>query len=951
MPVTNNNKDILDLPFFELLNQAPVATSALSGITTAEGGTEQFMYYMVGSAFYRYDLKGDTWHQLATPNTAPVTILKMRYTSRRGFHGRVLGATSGSITIPATRGPVLDTKTISIEFGRGAGQERVLTYTGETTHDAGVITATTTSTLTDGLKKWKINQWAGFTVGITFGTDVTHYKKILYNDATTLTIADANLQPHDPWNNQIFVAATPYALPVITAGSQAHYQIMSSNFTVSTAWDITPDYTSFFTVRSGGIYLLSSNAAAPFFSLQYYDVANDIWQTKTVPQSVILAALGTDIAAERTGKVGTVLLSGSGATVSASNRTLVDTSINLSRDRYSNHRIFITSGSGIGQNRRIVAHNTGTFTIPRDWETLPNTTSKYEIWPDSDRLYMGGGAAAAMFAYSPQNDYWMQGQAFDDGVVANISCQMSGWSALGVSTGARIAAGVTAVNPVPTAAGSNYVIGDVLTCSVGGTGAQVIVTSISAGGLVTGIELTHAGTVTGFTVGTGRATTGGTGTGCTIEITSVGATALITTATAHWFHRSEIITFAGCSEAAWNTQHTIIGVNSTTTFSVAVTATANMAAANSQSTTLIVDPSKNWIVNEHVGRLVHLMVSGTAPTSQTRLVTANAATTLTVNTITAGVNGTSKYVIYDSKVFGVDEVSRVTGRENSGWATSGSTTSIIDSSKSWVPNQWSGSFLRIEAGTGYGSGRIAITSNGTSSINYAVQTFTPNISTKYEIADTWGPIGSAGSTSTIPFTGSAWPVNYWAGKRVRITGGTTGLGQEAAIVSNTAAVLTTSTITASSADASFAILSNPVRGAGTELVWAHSNTDQSKRGRYMYFPRGGGSNTLDIYDISTGKFTFGYFISPQNEAFAAGSSYTYDGANALYLSRSAVGAPIRILKYDIDKNTIRGAMTTTILQGTAHVGNFLEVVETTDGIKFIYALQNTGTIMTRAMIF
>ena len=951
MPVTNNNKDIIDLPFFELLNQAPVAASALSGMTMAEGGTDQFIYYMVGSAFYRYDLKGDTWHQLATPNTAPVTILKMRYTSRRGFHGRVLGATSGTIMMPGTRGPVLDGKTISIEYGKGAGQERVLTYVSDTVSDAGVITGTTTSTLVDSLKKWKINQWSGFTVGITFGTDVTHYRKVLYNDATTLYIADPNLQPHDPWNNQVFVAATPYALPVTTAGSQAHYQIMSSNFTVDTPWDITPDYTSFFAVRSGGIYLLSSAAATPFFTLQYYDVANDIWQTKTVPQGLILAALGTDIAAERTGKVGTVFLSGSGATVSASNRTLVDTSKNLTADRYANHRIFITSGSGVGQNHRIVAHTSGTFTIPRNWDILPNTTSKYEIWPDSDRLYLGGAAQSAMFAYSPENDYWMQGQAFDDGITANITCQMSGWSALGVSTGVRIAAGVTAVNPIPTVAGSNYVIGDVLTCSVGGTGAQVIVTSIAAGGLVTGIELTHAGTATGFTTGAGKATTGGTGTGCTIEITSVGAAALITLATAHWFDRNEIITFAGCSEAAWNTQHTIIGVNSTTTFSVAVTATANMAAASSQSTTLIVDPSRSWIVNEHVGRLVHLMVTGTAPTSQIRLVTANTATTLTVNTITAGVNGTSKYVIYDSKVFGVDEVSRVTGRENSGWATSGSTTSIVDTSKSWVPNQFSGSFLRIEAGTGYGSGRIAITSNGTSSINYAVQTFTPDISTKYEIADTWGVMGGAGTVAAITGSSAIWPVNYWAGKRVRISAGTTGFGQEATVASNTNNILTTGAITAPSADSAFAILSNPVRGTGTELVWAHSNTDQNKRGRYMYFPRGGGSNTLDIYDISTGKFIFGYFIAPQNEAFTVGSSYTYDGANSLYLSRSAVGLPIRILKYDIDKNSVRGAMTTTILQGTVHVGNFLEVIETTDGLKYIYTLQNTGTVMTRAMIF
>lgn len=958
MAVTNNNKAVVDLPIFELLNQAPVATTVLAGMTSAEDNSDPYIYYLSTSAFYRYDARADTWQQLANPNTAPVTVLKMRYTSRRGFHGRIISATSSTVEIPATRFGILDGKKISIEFGKGSGQERTLTYVRDTVHDNGVITGTTTSTLVDSTKRWAINQWAGYTVAITFGTNVTHHKKILYNDATTLTIADANLQPHDPWNNQIYVAAAPYALPVVTAGSQAHYEIRTATFDIDTPWDVLPDHTSYFTVRSGGIYLVSSAAATPFFTLQYYDLANDTWQTKTCPQGLLGAALATDVAVERTGKIGTVLLSGSGS-ITATTRTITDSSLNLTADRYANYRIFITSGSGVGQNRRIVAHNTSSFTIPFSWDVLPNNTSKYEIWPDPDRLYMNTPAAgASIFAYSPQNDFWMQGQSFDDGITANITCQMSGWLPVGITSGARIASGITAINPVPTAGGSGYFIGDVLTCNVGGTGAQVRVTNISAGGIVTQIQLAHAGTATGYTVGTGRATTGGSGTGCTIEITSVGPTALITTATAHWFDEDESVTFAGCSEAAWNTLHTIIGVNSTTTFSVAVTATANMAAASTQSTTVIVDPSKNWTTNEHVGRIVHLMVAGQAPTSQIRWITANTATTLTVNTITAAVNGTSKYVIYDSKPFGVDEVSRVTGRGNTGWATGGSTTSLVDSTKTWIPNQWSGSFFRVEAGTGYGSGRIQITSNTSSSLNYATQTFTPDSSTKFEIADTWGIIGTAGSTTTIPMpTGSVSTLNYWAGKRVRLLAGSTGAGQEAAVTSNTAGsgsipgVLTTGTITAPSADAVVAVLSIPARGVGTELIWAHSNTNPVTKGRYIYFPRGGGSNTLDIYDITTGKFFFGIMISPQNEAFGAGSSYTYDGADSIYMSRSVAAGPIRILKYNINSNTINGGMTTTILQGTVHAGNFLEIIQTTDGLKYIYALQNTGTILTRAMIF
>lgn len=948
MPITNNNKALLDLPFFELLNQAPVASGATAALTSSEDTSSRFIYYLSGTTFTRYDSTADTWQQLAAPNTAPLVASRLRYTKNRGFHGRVINATSTSITIPGLRAGTLDGSTLRILQGAGTGQDRIITYTGETTHDAGVITGTTTSTLADATKKWRVNQWAGYMVGITFGTDATQYKKVLYNDATTLYIADANLQPQDPWSNQIFVAAFPYALPVVTAGVQAHYQIMSSTYSVDTPWTIIPNSTSFFTTLTGGIYLLSTIAAAPFISLQYYDVAHDSWQTKTVPQSLVAAAYGTDIAMERTGKIGTVSQTNSGV-ISATNRTLSDAGKTLVPDRYNNYRLFITGGTGVGQSRRIVAHTENTYTIPRNWDVNPSTDSTYEIWPDSDRVYVAGGGLASMFAYSAENDYWMQGQAFDDGVAANITATMNGWVSLGVASGARIAAGVTAVASAPTAGGTNYVIGDTLTCSVGGTGAQVIVTSIAPGGVVTGIELVHTGTATGFTTGAGKATSGGTGTGCTINITSVGVTALITTSSAHWLKAGNAVTIAGCTEAAWNNTVTILGCPATTTFCIATTATANMAATASQGTTTIVDPSKNWIVNEHVGRLVHVMIAGLAPTSQIRWITANTATTLTVGTITAAVTGTSKYVIYDSKVFGIDEQRKEENKTSFGRATGGSTTTLVDSTKNWVPNQWAGYLFKVEAGLGYGSGRISIVSNTETTLTYTTQTFTPDATTKYEIADAWGLITAATLNTVSETTTKNWVVNQWAGKRVRVTGSALA-GVEAATASNTATALA-ATIGTPDVITPYALLSIPPRGAGIELIWVWGGSDATKKAKLMYFPRGGGSNTMDVYDITTGKFTFGKFFSPQSEGFTTGSSYSYDGHDGIYMTRSALNLPVRIFKHNIATNTFDGVATTTVTQNAVHIGNFLETLEDPSGaVTYVYSLQNTGTILSRAMV-
>ena len=934
---------IKDLPFFQLCTQAPVATATLSYMASDESGADDRLFYITGSNFYSYSPSADMFQLRATPNVAPATVLALKYTKRRGFHSRVISATSTSITIGGLRGPILTGESIRVLSGIGQGQERQLTFVRDNMHDYGVITGTATNYLQDSTKKWKFNQWAGYLVGITFGTDATQYKRILYNDATTLYISDANLMPHNPWENQPYVAVSPYALPVTTAGSQAHYQITSQTFSV-TAWTTIPNSTSFVTALTGGLYLISSASAAPFFTLQYYDVAADNWVSKTCPQSLILAALGTDVSLERTSKSGNAFISSTAT--SSSSRTLVDSSQNMEVDRYENYRILITGGTGIGQNRRIVCNTANTFTVARAWDINPDVTTTYEVWADFDRVYLAGNGASAMYAYSPENDYWMQGQAFDDGVCCNISCTMKGWMSIGVTSGARIAAGVTGINTVPTAGGTGYLVGDILTCSVGGTGARVIVTAINPGGIVTGIELVAAGTATGFTVGTGKATTGGTGTGCTIEVTSIGVTCLVTTATANWFRTGELVTFAGCSAAQYNAEHTILCVGSTTTFDIITTAASSMSAAVSQSTTTVVDVTKNWTVNEHAGKLVHLMVAGTAPTSQIRWIVSNTANALTVATITAGVNGTSKYVIYDSKVFGVDDLRRVPNQRGFGHASGGSTTTLVDSSKNWLVNQWAGFRFRIEAGTGFGAGLISVISNTETTLTYSTQSFTPDNTTHYEIQDTWG-LSTASSTTTITeATTKNFVVNQWAGKRVRVTGGT-GLGQESTIASNTATVLTTGTITAGDATTTYAILGIPPRGAGLTVLWAWGNTNTATRGKYFFMPRGANTNQIDMYNICTERYeSISCFRSPQQELWTTGSMYAYDGLDSIYMHNLG-----RISVYNLLTNKIDCGFQLAGLHGTALIGNRMEIIEDSLDNKYLYIMQHSGTVMWRAVIF
>lgn len=91
----------------------------------------------------------------------------------------------------------------------------------------------------------------------------------------------------------------------------------------------------------------------------------------------------------------------------------------------------------------------------------------------------------------------------------NVDMCETAWTA---STGM-----INVLNATPTAGGTGYTNGDVLTITTGGTKATVTAT-VSAG-VVTSVAIKARGT--GYTTGAGKATSGGTGSGCTVNITSV----------------------------------------------------------------------------------------------------------------------------------------------------------------------------------------------------------------------------------------------------------------------------------------------------------------------------------------------------------------------------------------------------------------------------------------------
>ena len=968
MALTNLLKPQVDQPVFEWMRFAPTATTATS-ILLSSDEKARYLYYLVGQAMWRYDTYSDSWQECAPPNIAPSNILAGKYSAFSGSRGHVISATSTTLTVGGFGkfGNLCVGSKIRIIFGTGAGQERTITAVSDgIIHDNGVVTTASANEITDSTKKWRVNQWDGYSCRLTFGTGQSQIRRILYSDKTSLFVSDVanNMQPIDSFNNTGFSSVSPYAAPVTTAGSQTHFVIESMELTVNTAWDVTPDESSIYQIMSGGLWVLSSSASTPYASWQYYDIILDTWQTKTPPASHIAAALTSDIAIDRTGEVGGFFVSGLTAS-SATAKTLVHTGATYDYDRYANHQLRIVSGKGIGQRRRIAANSADTFYLNHKWDITPDSTSQYSICGDVDKIWMVGNASSAIYQYSVENDVWASAPIVDSGILRVISVTPAAGitssygpphEGIALSTSNPIVYSASGVLTVAVnAGGSNYVVGDFVTLTTTGTNASAYVTGVSSTGAVTSLQLAASGS--GYSNGSSN-TSGGSGSGLTITIT-VGKVGNCTAAYRHDFRHGEYVTISGCAtDTSFNGTFQIIGTSTSALFSIAnPNATASPTIANSITTTLIVDAAQDWTTNEHVGRVVHIhATSPTAPTAVvSKRITANTSTTLTLASASSGmVNGATRYVIQEARPFGAMSIDKVAERSPDGWATSGSSTTLVDTSKNWRNNQYQNCRVRVVAGTGEGND-VVITSNTATTLTVASwNVATPDSTSKYEIMDSYGIVTTGSGTTTVTDANKNFPTNYLAGKRLRYIAGTASSSAatstvENSITSNTSTVITlTSALGTNSTDSYYCIYEAPARGTGIDVKWLYGLTDTAKRGRWLISPRGSAAIAFDIFDIPTSRWEITPFFSPQTTSFTTGSMYVYDGVDTYFCTKDGTN---RIYALDLATFKMNSAGSTPYAHGTALVGNRFELVKTEDDLTYLYIMRHSGLEMWRTLKF
>jgi hypothetical protein len=937
MPITNNLKKQIDQPVWEWSRFALTTfNSPASGFATAIDGSDRYIYYQYPGIFQRYDTWSDTWASLSPPSWyASVTVASMVYSKSQGNRGRVLSGGASTITIPSLiSGAKLVGQKIIITAGTGAEQTRTISAASDPiTVESGVQTGGNANSIIDTTKRWQINQWIGYTVRIVYqGTNSAVQRTVMYNDTNTLVFIDIALQQYDPWDNQGFPAA-------FSTNTFSSYEIAAQTVTVSSPFTIAPTTDSRFMIQSGVIWLMSS-ASTSGFSWQMYDILTDVWYQKSMPQNLFAAAIGTEIAITPIDEVEAPYISGTAN--GATSRRLTDTTQSMVNDQYRNYQIRLTGGTGAGQRRRITSNIDRTFEVDAKWNVIPDATTTYEIWPDTDLIHFVGAAQSVHMIYNVEADLWSTGPHFDYGILTNTSVSKVGDLPIGIAAATDNGTG-SVLTVAVNAAGSGYAVNDIIQVTGGSANCRLYVTSTTTAGGVTGVALKNNGSSYATSTGTATTTVSGTGSGCTINVVSIGRTGLVTTGIIHLYKVGDTVTIIGSATVGWNGTYTILSIDGNTTFNIASTATSSLTATSSNSTVLLVDSARSWDVNEHTGKFVFIMQSGSIqPVSQMRRITSNTANTITVPAFTAltPTSATTRYIIIDPASYGRDVKFLADAQLSWGYPTSGTTTSITDTTKNWIRGTWVNHVVRITAGTGLGN-ELTITANNNNTLTFATASFTPDTTTRYEIMDTFGT-ATSGSLNQLNDTTKNWVTNQWVNKRLRIVGGN-GASTEVSITSNTATQLAFSGLTPDNTS-SYAILGPPTRGAGTNLKWIFGNGNH----KWLFSPLGGATIGMTRIDLTTGICDYWYQNSGQGEQFNVGSMWAYDGGDRVYVQQNQTG---RIYYFDMVKREMVNSGTVPYGMSTAFVGNRMEIIKTEDGLKYLYVARHNGTEMWRTLIF
>lgn len=257
-----------------------------------------------------------------------------------------------------------------------------------------------------------------------------------------------------------------------------------------------------------------------------------------------------------------------------------------------------------------------------------------------------------------------------------------------------------------------------------------------------------------------------------------------------------------------------------------------------------------------------------------------------------------------------------------GTATSATSTTLVNSAKTWTANQWTNYQVRITAGTGIGQVRTIASNTGTT-LTVPAWTVTPDATSVYSIE---------GNDDFVYLFGNNAVTAY----RLSLSGNT----------------WTVMAPTVARAGAPVAGMSANWAGKTGDTNWANEN--DIKDGRYIYSFRAGATGTLDRFDIAGGTAGAGawqniVYVS-NGETFTSGSAYGLQG-RYIYIRKDATH---RYFKYSIRGNYMEPLSTNLYPDGAALVGDKLWLKAYKEAgvekLVWLYSLRNSGTEVHRMLL-
>ena len=767
-----------------------------------------------------------------------------------------------------------------------------------------VATSGSTTTLVDNTQNWDVNEWAGYELYIYGGTGRGQIVTITSNTATTLTFSTISTAPdatslyqitgydggissgsntfntfNDSTKSWTANRWTNYAVRILYGTGAGQLRRILSNttsaLTINGSWNVLPDNTS--------IYSIQGDSETAYFSwggsaeLYMHNAGNIDMPTHG-------RAFEWGIA-----NVACAMLSDANHTIYeqmpfAINSLAGTTTITATTAQAHNFKVGqYVSIRGVTSSAADQYNVTGLYQIA----TVPSTTT-FTYTPAA----AGSGTYAYLTALGTGNLSDASKDFRDNLASANTTTltftrttpsNINGWYVTGtnITPGTRVAsgAGTTSLTLSATQAGTPS---GVMIFTPWGPSTAVTSTYSSGGGAgvatVTMTANTNAN-ITGWYVS-------GTGIAIGTTVTSGAGTSAITLSNACTGAVSGTITFYPPSVAG----RQIVMSTTAPTITSGVTTGQLMQAASS---------------GVGGGTMGFLTALGSAP-----------------------VAALTRYVVSNPQMVGA-ALDQTLTNYNSGVATGGSITTLVDASAFWATATGTGSAqgttITLSAaapgnvtgwyvsGTGIGAGAQIISGAGTTTLTVSV----PHS-------------GSVSGTITC----AAWNQSL-VGRRIKIQSGATGLNQELII---TAVTPTTGTLTFATATAPvnnvavYSLLSFPLKGAGSQIAWASGNSVVTTRGRYIWMVRGGAAVGIDKLDLNTDRVSLVYVI-PITETLGSGSMYAYDGADRIYFTKDVTQ---RCYYFDVNTQWIHGAGVVPYTAGTAGIGNKMEVFTTTDRLKYLW---------------